>query len=283
MRLPESSPARCARPGSRCGPESVPAASCGDAGFCVPIIPILPTVKSWCFWREKQKLGPRGLAHAPVDGTASYPCAQRDARVFFQNFVSNVLPYSRAKMRPQSSRSKCKSGTYLPLALLQTRGRTFGLHFCTRGTRLRRIRLYVRGGFRRRGPLKMMRDPLKRVRGHRKRSCSQFYDREKAGRSQRPLRSGFTEPSPSAQACTRKVRPRFAKVHAEGTSPSLHAGGTSPMCMRLRAHCVAMGKGAFSRPPFGISYRPCVSKGRPCAPRVAGSRKYEGVSHVRTF
>ena len=164
------------------------------------------------------------------------------------------------------------------------RGRTFGLHFCTRGTRLRRIRLYVRGGFRGRGILKMMRDPLKRVRGHRKRSCSQFYDREK----------GRQEPASSSKRFYGAVS-LSASVHAEGTSPICKSArrryvpefacgrGTSPMCMCLRAHCVAMGKGAFSRPPFGISYRPCVSKGRPCAPRVAGSRKYEGVSHVRTF
>ena len=179
------------------------------------------------------------------------------------------------------------------------RGRTFGLHFCKSGTYLRLALLHegdrpspyplvcsrrIPGE----GPLKMMRDPLKRVRGHRKRSCSQFYDREKRPAGASILfEAVFTEPSPSAQECKLKVRPRFAKVHAEGTSPSLHTRvctrGYVPDVQGLRAHCVAMGKGAFSRPPFGISYRPCVSKGRPCAPRVAGSRKYEGVSHVRTF
>ena len=88
------------------------------------------------------------------------------------------------------------------------RGRTFRLHFCTRGDRPSPYQPVCRGGFRGRGPLKMMRDPLKRVRGRRKRSCSQFYDREKSRQ----------EPASSSKRFYGAVS-LCARVHAEGTSP----------------------------------------------------------------
>ena len=90
---------------------------------------------------------------------------------------------------------KCKSGTYLRLALLHEGDRPSPYRLvCSRR---------IPGG-----PLKMMRDPLKRVRGHRKRSCSQFYDREKSRQ----------EPASSSKRFYGAVSLR-ASVHAEGTSP----------------------------------------------------------------
>ncbi len=99
------------------------------------------------------------------------------------------------------------------------RGRTFGVHFCKLGD-VPSACTFARGGqafavsacMSRRipgeGPLKTARDPLKRVRGHRKRSCSQFYDREKSRQ----------EPVSSSKRFYGAVS-LCASVHAEGTSP----------------------------------------------------------------